>query len=175
MNREEAYKIAVDMFGREHARWTQNALILFGGLISAFLTDRYSAHLFIVLLIAIMISCTTVFVALTIRASTDAWRMTIRVIEGAAAHDQNIRPFAIFRRHMRRYERHHRYRKDFCYIVCPHRRWIARVLFSVTRLYTLLAAVLALLFTVVLLVQSFLMLSTLWLRCMKSIPPECWF
>ena len=37
MKRDQGYEIAVRMFQREHDRWIQNALVLFGSLVSIFL------------------------------------------------------------------------------------------------------------------------------------------
>jgi hypothetical protein len=40
MDRTEAYTAAVAMLQREHARWVQNALVLFGALVSVFLVYK---------------------------------------------------------------------------------------------------------------------------------------
>jgi hypothetical protein len=149
VKRDQGYEIAVRMFQREHDRWIQNALVLFGSLVSIFLiyeTLEDLVPLSAVLALALVIAFVTVCVALSIRGTSDAWRDTIRTIEESAAED--VSPFEIFQNHLDR----HSYREDLGSILCF---WRSKVLFSVTRMYTLLAIVITLVFTLLLLRQCF--------------------
>jgi len=140
VKRDQGYEIAVRMFQREHDRWIQNALILFGSLVSIFLIYETLEDLIpisAVLVLAMVIAFVTVCVSLSIRGSSDAWRNTIRTIEESAAED--IRPFEIFQNHLDS----HSYGQDLGNILCF---WRPRVLFSVTRMYTLLAIVMTVIF-----------------------------
>jgi hypothetical protein len=135
------------MFQREHDRWIQNALVLFGSLVSIFLiyeTLEDLVPLYAVLALAMVITFVTVCVALSIRGTSDAWRDTIRTIEESAAED--VRPFEIFQNHLDS----HSYREDLNSILCF---WRPKVLFSVTRMYTLLAIVITLVFALLLLLR----------------------
>ena len=101
MKRDQGYEIAVRMFQREHDRWIQNALVLFGSLVSIFLiyeTLEDLVPLSAVLALTMVIAFVTVCVELSIRGTSDAWRDTIRTIEESAAED--IRPFGIFQNHL---------------------------------------------------------------------------
>jgi hypothetical protein len=99
VKRDQGYEIAVRMFQREHDRWIQNALVLFGSLVSIFLiyeTLEDLVPLSAVLALAMVIAFVTVCVALSIRGTSDTWRDTIRTIEESAAED--VRPFGIFQK-----------------------------------------------------------------------------
>lgn len=147
MKRDQGYETAVRMFQREHDRWIQNALILFGSLVSLFLiyeTLEDLVPLSAVLALAMVIAFVTVCIALSIRGTSDAWRATIRTIEESAAED--VRPFEIFQNQLDG----HSYRKDLDSILCF---WRPKVLFSVTRMYTLLAILITLVFALLLLLQ----------------------
>ncbi len=149
MKRDQGYEIAVRMFQREHDRWIQNALVLFGSLVSIFLiyeTLEDLVPLCAVLALAMVIAFVTVCVALSIRGTSDAWRDTIRTIEESAAED--VRPFGIFQNHLDG----HSYREDLGNILCF---WRPKVLFSVTRMYTLLAIMITLVFALLLLLRCF--------------------
>ena len=149
MKRNQGYEIAVRMFQREHDRWIQNALVLFGSLVSIFLiyeTLEDLVPLSAVLALSMVIAFVTVCVALSIRGTSDAWRDTIRTIEESAAED--VRPFGIFQSHLDG----HSYREDLSSILCF---WRSKVLFSVTRMYTLLAIVIVLVFALLLLLRCF--------------------
>ena len=145
MKREQGYDIAVRMFQREHDRWIQNALILFGSLVSIFLIYETLEDLIPIsaaLALAMVVAFLTVCVSLSIRGSADAWRSTVRTIEESAAED--IRPFEIFQNHLNT----HSYRQDFGNILCF---WRPKVLFSVSRMYTLLAILMTVIFALLLL------------------------
>jgi hypothetical protein len=67
VKRDQGYEIAVRMFQREHDRWIQNALILFGSLVSIFLIYETLEDLIPiswVLALAMVISFVTVRVSL---------------------------------------------------------------------------------------------------------------
>ena len=157
MTRDQAYTIAVSNFQREHERWIQNAVVLFGVLLSILLFHSRLSVLpqWLVLPLAIAISAMTVCVSLTIRGSTDAWRKTVRHIEGLAPDtpDNDIHPFEFFRSCLTRYTENGDHWTDFVIIVWGWRRhrlgcakWRRKVLFSVTRLYTLMAFMAVLVF-----------------------------
>ena len=153
MNRDDAYKTAVEMFKREHDRWIQNALVLFGVLIAIVLADKISfLPPWLVLLVATLISAMTVFVSLTIRGSTDAWWNTVHHIEEKCRAGDDVRPFQIFNEYLQLYTENHEHWRDFVEIVCGWRlgcrEWKRKVLLSVTRLYTLMAFVATLLFAI---------------------------
>jgi hypothetical protein len=168
MSRDDAYTTAVEMFKREHDRWIQNALVLFGVLVAVLLADKTSfLPRWLVLLVATLISAMTVFVSLTIRGSTDAWRETVRHIEEQSRAGNDVRPFQIFDEYLRWYTESHGHWRDFVEIVCGWRsatrfrargnigrlgcrEWKRKVLLSVTRLYTLMAFVATLLFAILL-------------------------
>jgi hypothetical protein len=149
VKRDQGYEIAVRMFQREHDRWIQNALILFGSLVSIFLIYEtlqdlipISAALALAMVIAFVTGC----VSLSIRGSADAWRNTVRTIEESAAED--VRPFEMFQNHLDT----HSYGQDLVNILCF---WRPKVLLSVTRMYTLLAILMTIIFALLLLLQSF--------------------
>jgi hypothetical protein len=149
VKRDQGYEIAVRMFQREHDRWIQNALILFGSLVSIFLiyeTLQDFIPISAVLALAMVIAFVTVCVSLSIRGSADAWRNTIRTIEESAAED--VRPFELFQNHLAT----HLYGQDLGNILCF---WRPKVLFSVTRMYTLLAILMTVIFALLLLLQRF--------------------
>ena len=149
VKRDQGYEIAVRMFQREHDRWIQNALVFFGSLVSIFLIYETLEDLMpisAVLALALVIAFVTVCVSLSIRGTSDAWRDTIRTIEESAAED--VRPFEIFQNHLGG----HSYREDLGSILCF---WRSKALFSVTRMYTLLAIVITLVFALLLLRQCF--------------------
>jgi hypothetical protein len=143
MSRDQAYEIAVRSFHREHDRWIQNAVVLFGVLISILLTDKLSIlPQSVVLVVATLFSAMTVFISLTIRGSTDAWWKTVRYIEDCR-DGVDIRPFKIFRENLWQYADAHGHGRDFCKIL---HFWQSDVRYSVTRLYTLMAFAATLLF-----------------------------
>ena len=66
MKRDQGYEIAVRMFQREHDRWIQNALVLFGSLVSIFLIYETLEDLMpisAVLALALVIAFVTVCVS----------------------------------------------------------------------------------------------------------------
>lgn len=136
MDREKAHEIAVQMFQREHNRWIQNALVLFGSLISTIVVGRLKGQVIPcwVLALAASIAFATVLISLSIRSTTDAWKRTIMEIEDWWPHwsfADDVRPFEIFDRHMGEQT----LCKSFKDLVCPPRK----ILISVTRIYTLLS------------------------------------
>lgn len=158
MSQEQAYEIAVRSFQHEHNRWIQNAVVLFGVLMSLLLFHSRLSILptWLVLPIAIAISAMTVYVSLTIRGSTDAWRETVRHVE----HGDDILPFEFCDNWLERYTAHKGQWRDFCDIVCGCRkrklgwlRWKRQVLFSVTRLYTLMAFTAAVMFGILFVIK----------------------
>jgi len=98
MNRDEAYKIAVEMFKREHDRWIQNAVVLFGAVVSVLLLyfntslKGNSWAALVVSLVSATISAMIVCVALSIRATTDAWRFTISAISRLPYTAEDVEP-----------------------------------------------------------------------------------
>ncbi len=140
MGKKEAYDVAIGMFKHEHDRWIQNTLFLFGALASLFLTAKELQKivpLWLILGLATLISTMAVCVALSIRASTDAWGQTVREIERLTEGD--VRPFERFDYHLNKIS----HGKDFMRILCV---WRPATIFSVTRMYTLLGIVLAIFF-----------------------------
>jgi len=152
MDRTEAYKAAVAMLQREHARWVQNALVLFGALVSVFLVYkdvRCVVPLWFPMMIAAAISLITVLVALSIRASTDAWTDTLQQIENSAGN--SFKTWDAFDCHLRRQtpvcdllagvcER--QFEPPLCYFA----RRVRATLLSVTRVYAWTAIVLTVTF-----------------------------
>ena len=100
IDRETAYKTAVEMLQREHNRWIQNAVYLFGFLAGIFtLQSKISEYfpLWLAYLLAVLVALITTVVALTIRASTDAWIDTVKKIEASEKVGGNtFRPFHAF-------------------------------------------------------------------------------
>jgi hypothetical protein len=151
MKRDDAYRIAIEMYKREHDRWIQNAVVLFSAVIAILLLyfktvlkdHRWASPL--VMLACTIVSVMIVGVALSIRESTDAWGLTIRQIAGRHVDAERVEPFLIFRRFMRLYRRHSRRRIELCYILCPQ-FWPNKVFFSVTRFYALMGFLLFLVF-----------------------------
>lgn len=137
MKRDIAYKTAVSMLKREHPRWTQNALVLFGSLISVLLLYKDFKEivaLWLLFLICFGISVMAVLVALSIRRSTDAWNDTLREI-GQLPENADVQTFDLFEKSRVK----HNPLKDFL-------SWSS--LLSVTRLYTLAAIIMAIFFGV---------------------------
>ncbi|HTT75976.1 MAG TPA: hypothetical protein VMF50_08350 [Candidatus Binataceae bacterium] len=138
MTCEKAYDVAVEMYKHEHDRWRENAFVLLAGLASTAIAYNKNLPLLWALLIATLVSLVFLFLALTIRGSTDAWRETIRFYEGTK--DANtFPPFQIFEANLR----FHSHRKDF---MCSIGFWRPEVFLSVTRLYTFIGFVLVLVF-----------------------------
>jgi hypothetical protein len=137
MKRDIAYSTAVSMLKREHPRWSQNALVLFGSLISVLLLYKDFKEivaLWLLFLICFGISAMTVLVALSIRRSTDAWNDTLCEI-GKLPENADVQTFELFEKHRIK----HNPLKDF---LC----WNSPL--SVTRLYTLAAILMAIFFGV---------------------------
>lgn len=155
MKRDKAHEVAVKLFEREHSRWVQNALVIFaayGALFTLYIQSRDRPWFVLLLfLVAMTTSVVHVFVGLSIRRTTDIWGATIREIE-AMGEKADARPFNIFKR--RRDEgvsrRWRNYWNDL-WKICHFYR--SEVLFSVTRIYTAAALLLALLFLVLFLHQ----------------------
>jgi hypothetical protein len=100
MSRDEAEKIAVEMFKREHERWVQNAFVVFGAIAAIFvirhdLTNSISVS--IAFVAAAIAAFSAIFPMLSVRATTDAWRRTIRLIE-RSNESSDLRPFDIFQK-----------------------------------------------------------------------------
>lgn len=76
--------IAVQLYLHEHPRWNQWALFFFGSIVSVFVVGEKAATFVPVGLqftLAAAFSCLWVLVAQSIRASTAAWRNTIKRLE----------------------------------------------------------------------------------------------
>jgi len=150
MKREDAYTIATSMLQREHARWIQNALVLFGALASVLLLYKDFKEimpLWFLMLIGFLISVMAVCVSLSIRRSTDAWNETLKKIEDSGAR-ANIKTFEVFRQ---RIDEHKLSKSLFCKDLDHAKKkrqenCLMCIIFSVTRLYTLAAAVVAIVF-----------------------------
>lgn len=164
MTRDDAERIAVDMFKRENERWVQNALALFGGITAVFVIQHeLEFPKWLACLLAAGVGVLGIFVILSVRATTDAWRATIRIINRSP--NVYFRPFDIFQKHVD----HSRYGKDFAVTLFnvwglyrwlkrrpsslrgaseKCRRWRRKVVFSVTRLYLLADVIVVLLLLV---------------------------
>lgn len=140
MEQKEAYETAVEMFRREHDRWVQNTLFAFGGLASVFVAGKeFPGYVpsWSIPALATLVSVITVFIALSVRGSTDAWREVVRQIERG---EQNSRgPFELYEENLSKFS----YWKDFQTTLSF---WKWRSLISVTRMYTRLAIILAIFF-----------------------------
>jgi hypothetical protein len=101
MTRDQAYDVAVRSFHHEHDRWIQDAVVLFGVLVSILFAQSRIPGL-LVLLVETVISVVTLCISLTIRGSTDAWRNTLRQIEYSPA-DVELLPFELFDQRLGRY------------------------------------------------------------------------
>jgi hypothetical protein len=164
MTRPEAREFATRLFLREHDRWVQNALVLFGALVSIFAlhSEKSWFSLSWALFLGAFISGVAIVVVLCIRASTDSWRYAIKKAENAP---EPIAPFCHFEAYMSKYS----YLHDFLstWFVCKRDHELDRELnvcssepadvkdcwrldsfFSVTRMYTRLATLAFLLFSV---------------------------
>ena len=158
---KEAHETAVKMFQREHDRWIQNALILFGALISIFLIygrSKFPIAPYWIFGVGTLVAMMAVFVALTIRGSTDAWRETIREIETGKATTE---PFEIFESKLKDYTEKRKHWYDLLEIL---QFWQPKVLFSVTRMYVLLAVAATLVFAVL------TVLTAAWGSCLTANP-----
>ncbi len=137
MGKKEAYEAALSMYQREHPRWVQNALFLLGALASILLvSDRLDAlvPMWTLTALAAFVSTLMVLVALSIRASTDAWLQTVKEIE--ATNREFYEPFSMFQIILRQ----HSYSADMASLFCI---WKRTTLFSVTRMYTLFSLLLS--------------------------------
>lgn len=141
MKREDAYEIAAAMLQREHARWIQNALVLFGSLLSILLLYRDFKDLvpmWVLMLIGSGISGMVCLVALSIRRSTDAWTATLKEIEKSAT---DVATFQLFETKLEMQTPV----KDLIFTG----KGLKGILLSVTRLYTLAAVAVCLVFFIV--------------------------
>ncbi len=115
LNDNEAYKTALEMYKREHERWVQNALYLFGFFAGIFALSTEEANVFSrswALFFAAVAGLITVCVALSIRASTDSWRDTLNEIE---VYPADAKPFHIFAR----YQQGRSYGRDLRSVLFP--------------------------------------------------------
>jgi endonuclease YncB( thermonuclease family) len=101
MASDAAYTTAVDMFQREHRRWIENAVVLFSAIASLFalyskLEDTKSFPISLLYSAAALVSLVTVFVATSVRGSTDAWAYVVRQIECDADEDEESQPFKMY-------------------------------------------------------------------------------
>ncbi len=140
----EEKDIAVTMYHREHARWNQWAVFFFGSISALFIL--YSKVNGILSLWALFLICTIlslmwVLVALSIRASTDAWRKTIAEFDD---NENSGKAFAIFAKKLEEFPRF----RDLKETV---QLWTWEPYIRVTRLLTLLGIVSAVFFFVLLL------------------------
>lgn len=86
------YEAAVNMFHREHARWSQWVLFFFGSIVSIFVIgEKASSYvpIWALALFGCVVSIMWVMVATTLRASTKAWRETIFALEDANEQQSN--------------------------------------------------------------------------------------
>ncbi len=152
LDRLEAYKTAVAMYQREHIRWVQNALVLFGALAAVFLIYkevRCVVPVYVPMIVATVISLMTVCVAVSIRGSTNAWRDTLRQIENSPG--ETFSAFEAFSQILPQQKpwRDLLARIDTPQNECTCRRFLRRVcatVLSVTRVYAWVAIALTMSF-----------------------------
>jgi hypothetical protein len=132
LSAKEAYDLAIKMFQREHDRWVQNALVLLGALVSIFALSKVPNTSGYLLLDAWAVNGTAIVVIMAMRASTHAWRKTIKEIESHRRPD--ISPFDLFECKLHEWS----YWRDFMETCIG---WLCRkkYFFSVTRAYARLA------------------------------------
>jgi hypothetical protein len=152
MDRAEQREFAVKLFLREHDRWTQNALVLFGALVAIFALYSQLKSLFplsLALFMGALAAGSAIVIALCIRASTDSWRYAIQQL------DETCQKSALqhFQCHMNQFS----YGRDFLatwFIRKPNDvpcgKWRKDSFFSVTRSYMRLAT------------AAFVLLGVLW-------------
>jgi hypothetical protein len=140
MSRDEAHKLAVEIFLHEHVRWVQNALVLLGTLVSIFAFHEGASifPLWAVWLLAAAISITALVVIMSMRASADAWRDTILIVETHGS-SSNFQLFHLFKHHMDKWS-------YCCDLWKTLTIWEKKSLFSVTRAYARLAIFASLVF-----------------------------
>jgi hypothetical protein len=136
----DAYKAAVELLKREYDRWIQNTLYLSGFLAGIF-TLQKEIPSFLSLktacLLASSVAAVTAVVALTTRASTDAWMKTLKSLENPDQHYSCS--FRLYRCHYLSRVKFAELLKDIAsvFIFWPGKFW--ENFFSVTRWYTRIA------------------------------------
>src|SRR5208282_5193928 len=97
MDKGKAHEVAVKMFQLEGDRWAKNALGLLGAVFSIFFAYgrafRNELSLFWPFALSAGVSFAAALIALSIRATTDAWRSTICCIEHTPPGATDLRPF----------------------------------------------------------------------------------
>ncbi len=137
-----AYDTAVRMFDREHDRWNQWALFFFGSIVSVFVIAgqaQLALPLWLPWTLASLLSITWFLVAVGIRASTHAWRQTVKTIENNGGLG---RPFEIVEAELAKFSRWREVLDTLRFLSWP--TWT-----SVTRMLMLLGLLAAILFAVV--------------------------
>ena len=143
----EAKEVALEMYKREHVRWNQWALFFFGTIAAVFVAwDKLSdiVPFWICALVASFLSCAWSLAALSIRATTDAWRAVLERLEDGRDTELLDKPFHIFREELKRMESRWSDLKKTINFLC--RDWWRKYIFSVTRLLVSIGLLLALLF-----------------------------
>jgi hypothetical protein len=127
------------MYHREHDRWNQWALFFFGSIVTVFLLwDQVKTFpLWVPALICFLLSCMWVAVALSIRASTWAWREAVKEIEAQPTSDGPA--FKTFEDKLDKFKRLGDLRTTLT-------RWRSESFMRVTRMLTLLGVMAALIF-----------------------------
>lgn len=132
------YEAAVTMYHREHDRWHQWALFFYAGIGATFyVASQFHLPLWVASLVAAAISLAWVFAASSIRASTDAWKLTITYLEGNRSSTTGA--FTLFKRTLDTYD----FRGEFVKVLTVWRR---KTFLSVTRLLVLSGLIAFLLF-----------------------------
>jgi hypothetical protein len=148
MNREKGYDVAVKMFQLEAERWAKNALGLVAALAAIFVGCAQLKDLspYWPFFLSSIVSAAGVLIALSIRGTTDAWKATVKAIEGCPEKDVFL-PFYMFENNLHKDTPC----KDFKKMTFFWKDgWNKEdVFFSVTRVYTLLFAMAAGFFLVI--------------------------
>ena len=137
----DKYEAAVTMYGREHDRWNQWALFFFGAIVAVFVLwgqIREVIPLWVPAIFGFVLSCMWILVALTIRASTRAWRKTVKVI-GEKGKENVADPFHICDENLTEFNRW----KDFMETL---QLWKREPYRRITRLLTLFGVIAAVFF-----------------------------
>ena len=137
-----AYDTAVRMFDREHDRWNQWALFFFGSIVSVFVIAgqaQLALPLWLPWTLASLLSITWFLVAVGIRASTHAWRQTVKTIENNGGLGK---PFEIVEAELAKFSRRQEALDTLTFWSWP--TWT-----SVTRMLMLLGLLAAFLFAAV--------------------------
>ena len=134
------YEKAIDMYRQQHVRWNHWAVFYFGLIATVFLVHHQCPQfvpLSVAALAAALLSCVWVCVALSIRATSEGWRLVVQKLESLSQEQRESFPlFQEFDKQLEGYCRCQDLQRTL-------KVWTAEPYLRVTRLLTLVGVILA--------------------------------